>query len=524
MHRFLFTIGFTGKTAEEFFALLRQAGAQTVIDVRQNRSGQLSAFAKHPDLAFFLEETAGISYRHEALLAPTPELRKKYQSDNDWATYEAEFFALMKERGVPQAVDTTVWPGKVALLCTEAGPEKCHRRLAADLLAERWRAEGDVVEIQHLITSKARGKGKAAVAKAISPIEVAPRRSEGVIVSAGTSSNGAGNISGVAIAGSAAALGSRRVQSEDVDRAFGMPLGKLRDRAGIESLAYATTEQNELTLGAEALRQALHVARCPPVEIDWVLATSETHREYPSLAAQLHKSVAAREGCGALDVGGACLGLLNALAVAQSFMESGSARAVAIVTADVHSRTLSPRRVAGEFGGLFGDGASAFVLRAVLGGQEAGEYLLGKFVFGCASQYADAICVTDTNDGGLAVRFDGEALSRAAITRMERVIGTVEIESGIARGEVGIFATHQPNPRLVALLAKQCGVAPAAFPSIARTAGNLGASTCGVALHTALQSIEGSEAGMRKPIFLASLGPGLLFGGGWLSVRMRPSL
>jgi 3-oxoacyl-[acyl-carrier-protein] synthase III len=462
---------------------------QTVIDVRQNRGGQLSAFAKHPDLEFFLEETAGISYRHEPLLAPSPELRKKYQSDNDWAAYEVEFFVLMKERGVPQAVDTSTWPDKVALLCTEAGPEKCHRRLAADLLAERWRAEGDEVEIQHLISSKARGKSKAAKAQAISPIEVAPPRSASVIASA----NWSGKISGVAMAGSAAALGSRRVQSEDVDRAFGMPLGKLRERAGIESLAYATSEQNELTLGAEALRQAMHVARCAPADIDWVLATSETHREYPSLAAQLHKSVAARKSCGALDVGGACLGLLNALAVAQSFIESGAARTVAIVTADVHSRTLSPRRVAGEFGGLFGDGASAFVLRAVFGGQEAGEYQLGKFVFGCASQYAEAICVADTNDGGLAVRFDGEALSRAAITRMERVIGTVEAESGIARGEVGMFATHQPNPRLVALLAKQCGVAAAAFPAIARTAGNLGASTCGVALHTALQASAGSE-------------------------------
>lgn len=523
MHRFLFTIGFTGKTAEEFFALLKQAGVQTVIDVRQNRGGQLSAFAKHPDLEFFLDETAGISYRHETLLAPTPELRKKYQSNNDWAAYEAEFFALMKERGVPQAVNTSTWPGKVALLCTEAGPEKCHRRLVADLLAERYRAEGDEVEIQHLISLKARDKGKAAKAQAISSIEVVPSRTASVIASA----NGSDKISGVAIAGSAAALGSRRVQSEDVDRAFGMPLGKLRDRAGIESLAYATTEQNELTLGAEALRQALHVARCAPAEIDWVLTTSETHREYPSLAAQLHKSVAARESCGALDVGGACLGLLNALAVAQSFMESGAARAVAIVTADVHSRTLSPRRVAGEFGGLFGDGASAFVLRAVSEDQQVGEYQLGKFVFGCASQYAEAISVADTKDGGLAVRFDGEALSRAAITRMERVIGTVETESGIARGEVGMFATHQPNPRLVALLAKQCGVAPAAFPGIARTAGNLGASTCGVALHTALQSAAGSEPGTRKPIFLASLGPGLLFGGGWLRVRERgagPSL
>jgi hypothetical protein len=58
--------------------------------------------------------------------------------------------------------------------------------------------------------------------------------------------------SAVIIASSSAALGSRRIPSEQVDRAFGMPAGKLRLRAGIESLAYAAEDENELTLGAGA--------------------------------------------------------------------------------------------------------------------------------------------------------------------------------------------------------------------------------------------------------------------------------
>jgi 3-oxoacyl-[acyl-carrier-protein] synthase III len=504
MHRFLFTIGFTGKTAEEFFALLRRAGVESVIDVRQNRTGQLSAFAKHPDLAYFLK-TAGIAYRHEPLLAPTPELRKKYQSEKNWDSYEAAFLALLQGRGVPKALDTAKWPARVAFLCTEPGPEKCHRRLVADVLAEYWRGQGDEVEVEHLV-SASRSKTKS-VAKTLGSSEV-PGLVEGT--------RGEQPISGVVLTGWASNLGSQRVAPEEVDRAFGMPLGKLRERAGIESLAYAEAEQDELTLGDEALRQALHVAGCTPGELDWIVVTSETHREYPSLAARVHKQIGARESCGALDVGGACLGLLNAFAAAQAFVQSGAARTIAVVTADVHSRSLSPRRVRGEFGGLFGDGASAFVLRAAKHGGEAGQYVLGNFVFGCASQYSEAIRVADTKDGGLAVQFDGEALSRAAITRMERVIGTIEQQSGISRAAAGAFATHQPNPRLVTLLAKQCGVAAELFPRVARIYGNLGSSTCGVALSSAMEAAFRSEAGERKPIFLASLGPGLLFGGGWL--------
>ena len=224
-----------------------------------------------------------------------------------------------------------------------------------------------------------------------------------------------------------------------------------------------------------------------------------------------------RENCAALDIGGGCLGLLNAFVVAQSLVASGEAQTVVVISADVHSRTLIPGRVAGEFGGLFGDGASAFLLRPARAREES--FALGKFFFGCAGQYAGAVCVSDDKDGGLTLRFDGDALSRAAISRMDKVIAAVELRSGIARTEAGAFATHQPNPRLMALVAKQCGLPAALFPEVARLSGNLGSSTCGTALHLALQ--RAAEERQAKPIFLASLGPGLLFGGGWVERAER---
>ena len=318
------------------------------------------------------------------------------------------------------------------------------------------------------------------------------------------------------LSGSSAVFGSRVVPSEEVDRAFGMSIGKLRHRAGIESITYADRGENELALGARAAEEALGKSSCSPQQLDWIIATSETHHGYPSLSAQLHSRLLVRETCGALDVGGACLGLLNALAVAQSLIASGRAQNVAVVTADVHSRVLTPGRIAGEFGGLFGDGASAFILRRAAGNENEG-YLLRDSLFGCAGQYAAAIQVRDGKDGALEVEFDGDALSRAAITRMEKVLTDVELRSGIPRSSVGGFATHQPNPRLVALLAKQLGVPPEKFPPIAKTCGNLGSSTCGAALHAVLQADAKHPRGQRQPVFLASLGPGLLFGGGWLT-------
>ena len=156
MEILLCTVGFAGKTAEEFFRLLQEAQVEKLIDIRLNRGGQLSGFAKHPDLEYFLQKVARIGYSHEPQLAPTSELLDTYRESKDWPAYETGFLALMRERGVPQAFDANSWPPRVTLLCSEAGPEKCHRRLVADLLASHWRAQGHNIEIRHLVTTRSK--------------------------------------------------------------------------------------------------------------------------------------------------------------------------------------------------------------------------------------------------------------------------------------------------------------------------------------------------------------------------------
>jgi uncharacterized protein (DUF488 family) len=148
------TIGFAGKTAEQFFALLKEAGVKKLIDIRENRVGQLSGFAKHPDIEYLLATITGILYSHEPRLAPSVEIRKAYRETKDWSLYETSFLQLMRERGIPQTLEPVDFSETFALLCSEPGPEKCHRRLVADIFAEHLRSQGHAVEVQHLETPK----------------------------------------------------------------------------------------------------------------------------------------------------------------------------------------------------------------------------------------------------------------------------------------------------------------------------------------------------------------------------------
>jgi 3-oxoacyl-[acyl-carrier-protein] synthase-3 len=309
-------------------------------------------------------------------------------------------------------------------------------------------------------------------------------------------------------------VGSRLVEAASVEREFGLPPGTIRERAGIESVARASGDHSELSLATAAAEAALQHARMDAGELDWLLTTSETFMEFPSLGSLLHSRLLLRDSCAVLDVGGACVGLLNALAIAQSLLTSGVARHILVVTSDVHSHCLQPGRVAGEFGGLFGDGASAFVLRRPKEGSDSSRYRLGDFQFGCAGTFSSALAIRPNPDGTMLLKFDGEALARAAVNRLEKIISDLEVQSGHRREEAHSFATHQPNPRLLEMLARQAGISLDKFPVVAKVYGNLGCSTCGVALCMALSAQDAQARAEQGPIFLAAVGPGMLWGGG----------
>ena len=135
----VYTIGFTQKTARQFFGLLKQAGIRRLVDVRLNNVSQLAGFAKREDLKYFLDAICGAEYVHEPLLAPTQEMLDAYKKNGgDWSHYEARFLDLLKERRIEEALAPALFEGPAVLLCSEAGPEQCHRRLVLEYLHDAW--------------------------------------------------------------------------------------------------------------------------------------------------------------------------------------------------------------------------------------------------------------------------------------------------------------------------------------------------------------------------------------------------
>jgi uncharacterized protein (DUF488 family) len=143
----IYSIGFTQKSASQFFGTLKAHGIERLMDVRLNNTSQLAAFAKQADLAYFLREICGAAYEHEPLLAPTQEMLDSYKKQKGgWDAYEEAFLALMRARNIESALDKESFARRTVLLCSEPTPEHCHRRLVLEYLQNRWES----VVIHHL--------------------------------------------------------------------------------------------------------------------------------------------------------------------------------------------------------------------------------------------------------------------------------------------------------------------------------------------------------------------------------------
>lgn len=95
----LFTIGFTQKSAEKFFGLLKEHKIELLVDIRLNNKSQLAGFTKGDDLGFFLQEICHCQYVHADEYAPTKEILDDYKKKKiSWADYVEQYTALMKRR------------------------------------------------------------------------------------------------------------------------------------------------------------------------------------------------------------------------------------------------------------------------------------------------------------------------------------------------------------------------------------------------------------------------------------------
>ncbi len=144
----LYTIGFTQKTARQFFNLIKDNNIDILLDIRLNNKSQLAGFTKGEDLSYFLPTICGCEYRHCIEFAPSKEVLDGYKGKEiSWEEYELKYRMLITSRGdYKNFAEKYKNFQNICLLCSEPAPLNCHRRLLAEILHEEFSS----ITIRHI--------------------------------------------------------------------------------------------------------------------------------------------------------------------------------------------------------------------------------------------------------------------------------------------------------------------------------------------------------------------------------------
>jgi len=129
----IFTIGYEGKTPDEFLKVLKEAEISIVVDVRENPASRKKGFSKKI-LSATLNDN-GIQYRHIAELGTPKDIRVEYQNSGNLERLLEQYRAYLTENTVHiNTLLDAIGNNTACIMCFEKLASQCHRLVITEYL------------------------------------------------------------------------------------------------------------------------------------------------------------------------------------------------------------------------------------------------------------------------------------------------------------------------------------------------------------------------------------------------------
>lgn len=308
------------------------------------------------------------------------------------------------------------------------------------------------------------------------------------------------------IAGTGSYLPERIVTNSELESRIDTSDEWIVSRTGIESRHVAADGEMTSDLALHAARQAMAAAGVSAADVDLIIvATTTPDMVFPSTACLLQAKLGVTQGA-AFDVQAVCTGFIYALATAEKFVASGSARCALVVGAEVFSRLLdwNDRRTCV----LFGDGAGAVVVS-----QSDAPGILSSHLH-ADGRYANILQVS----GGIAegkvrgnpyLEMDGGAVFKFAVRNLGDCAQQALAHNGLRGEQLDWLVPHQANMRIIKAIAERVGLPMAQVVTTVAKHGNTSAASVPLALDCAVRD------GRIQPgqhLLLEGVGGGMTWG------------
>lgn len=305
---------------------------------------------------------------------------------------------------------------------------------------------------------------------------------------------------GAALAGAGMAVPEHVMTNAAIAARLGVDEEWITRRTGTSERHVAAPGQRLDQFAAEAARVALRRAAVEAADVDAVLVGTTSAEEMSPHAAPLVAADIGAQGAAAVDISAACTGFLSCLIMGAGMIESGRARTVLAIGADLLTRYLDQDDPSSAM--LFGDGAGAVVLTSADGASHVGPAVL------CSDGRHRQLIRLARDE--LLIRMDGPAVYRHAVQLMTSVTEQAVRRAGLTLADISLFVFHQANSRIIDAVGKRLGLDPARVLDVVGSFANTSAASLPIGL--AIAQRDGRlHDGDR--VLLAAFGAGLVWGG-----------
>lgn len=316
----------------------------------------------------------------------------------------------------------------------------------------------------------------------------------------------------IGILGTGAYLPERVLTNEDLEKLVDTSSTWIMERTGIRERRIAAPEEDIVSMGVAAARQALAAAGLEARQLSYIiLATNSPNYLYPAAAIRVQDALGLNGVIGAFDLQAGCCGFNYALYVAERLVAPEGKYALVIGT-DTNSRFTDWTDRGTCI--LFGDGAGAVVVGPDQKGRIVTSFIASSLNMNlyCQTEFTRDVSPflpPQTHSERHFLTMNGPEVFKFAVGAVKESIRRIMETTGISRENLDFLILHQANWRILDAGARFAKVPMEKVYVNVDRYGNTSAASVPIALHEAVQEGKIKEG---NKVLLVSFGAGATWG------------
>lgn len=317
-------------------------------------------------------------------------------------------------------------------------------------------------------------------------------------------------------------LPEKIVTNEDLVKEFPeWSVDKVAAKVGVNSRHLAAADETAGDMAEKAARKLFEEYSIDPKAIDFVMLCTQSPDHFlPSTACILQNRLGIPTSAGAFDYNLGCSGCVYGMAMAKSFVNSGLAKNVLVLTAETYQKYLHPSDKSNR--SIFGDGAAACLISND-GIAEIGECILGTdgsgaenliVKTGAARQKQATGNVNVDADGHECfddyLYMNGSAIFNFTLDAVPALIKQILKKNQMEKDDVDYYVFHQANKFMLNTIRKVCLLPKDKFYVNLEETGNTVSSTVMIGLK---QNLDSGRITPGMKVMVSGFGVGLSWGG-----------